>query len=133
MNDVMDSDQTLSEGQLDIDSSKDNENVFSFMEETETEKETSSTILPPKPIKDTTPSQSKIGSASIKRLVENIASNKGIGGDQSRFANLYRESVGAQTENAESGSGSDKVSSVGSKFGALIDSIRNEKPKAEPV
>ena len=98
--------------------------TFSFMDNEVEEDEavsTHPTVLPPKKTVKQSDGQSRIGGASsIKRLVENIAANKGIGAEESRFANLYRESVGAQnTENA------DKPSSVGSKFGALIDSMRN--------
>jgi len=64
-------------------------------------------------------------SSSIKRLVENITANKGVLAEESRFGNVYRESVGAK--------GAAKTGSIGSKFGALIDSMRSEKASTSTV
>ena len=119
--------------------------TFSFMDNEVEEDEavsTHPTVLPPKKtVKQSDgdrTSQSRIGGASsIKRLVENIAANKGIGAGESRFANLYRESVGAQNTESDGPENADNTGSVGSKFGALIDSMRNgavsTKQSAAPI
>merc|ERR1719295_252884 len=59
--------------------------------------------------------------ASIKGLVENIASTQGIGDEESRFSNLYGQSVSTETESANT----EKQGVIGSKFGSLLDSMRN--------